>query len=196
MKNNYIVYMHIFPNSKRYIGITSKELNSRWKNGKGYQKTQRKMYNAIRKYGWKNIKHEILYENLTKEEAEQKEIEMITKYKTTNQKYGYNIENGGNHQGKMSLETRKRLSKSHLGYKVKEETKKKISNTLKGTRHGTSLYRMKPIDVYDKDDNFIKHYQCMADCQNEMKIRKQYIFLCCKGMKDNINGYKFKYSAK
>ena len=73
----YCVYKHIFPNNKVYIGVTCRKPEYRWDNGNGYTNTQRKIYNAIQKYGWENVKHEILFENLTKEEAEQKEIELI-----------------------------------------------------------------------------------------------------------------------
>ncbi len=109
MKNNYTVYMHIFPNNKVYIGITKMNIKKRWLNGKGY-KTSKKLNYAIQKYGWENVNHKILYEDLTKEEAEQKEIELIAQYHSTNDKYGYNIEKGGNHQGKMSNETKEKLS--------------------------------------------------------------------------------------
>ena len=62
MENNYTVYMHIFPNNKVYIGITNKNVNSRWrKNGVGYTNCPR-MNNAINKYGWENVEHKILYE--------------------------------------------------------------------------------------------------------------------------------------
>lgn len=74
MENNYSVYMHIFPNGKRYIGITSNEVNRRWEKGSGYKK-QAKMKNAINKYGWENIEHIVLLCNLSKEEACKKEIE-------------------------------------------------------------------------------------------------------------------------
>lgn len=91
----YCVYKHTFPNNKVYIGITSLNPLRRWKqNGMGY-KGQRFVFNAILKYGWDNIKHEILYSNLTKEEACQKEIELIAEYKSNNRKYGYNISIGG-----------------------------------------------------------------------------------------------------
>ena len=53
----YIVYMHIFPNNKKYIGITSKTPNGRWEGGTGYNKIrQPMMYNAIQKYFIKKIK--------------------------------------------------------------------------------------------------------------------------------------------
>lgn len=96
----YIVYMHIFPNNKKYIGITSKTPNGRWEGGTGYNKIrQPMMYNAIQKYGWDNVKHVILFENLSYEEASQREIELIAKYKTNCRRYGnnygYNMTDGG-----------------------------------------------------------------------------------------------------
>lgn len=108
----YTVYMHICPNNKKYIGITKQLPEKRWLNGKGYQ-TNNYFYKAIKKYNWDNIKHEILYTNLTKNEAEQKEIELIDYYKSNQRKFGYNIQNGGN---------------VHC---VSEKTKQKISKTIK-----------------------------------------------------------------
>ena len=113
-QSKYLVYTHIFPNDKVYIGITSQKPNERWKNGKGYYGSTR-IHNAIQKHGWENIQHEILYENLTKEEAEKKEKELIQKYKSYDDKYGYNLELGGNLNKEISEETRKKLSKKLSG---------------------------------------------------------------------------------
>lgn len=89
---NYSVYIHTFPNDKKYIGITRTNPLRRWgHNGNGYRH-QLRLYNAICKYGWNNIEHTILYYDLSKKQAEEKEIELISLYKTTNNKYGYNIE--------------------------------------------------------------------------------------------------------
>ena len=89
--NNYKVYIHIFPNNKVYIGVTGqKDAKTRWNSGYGY-KNNEYMTNAIMKYGWNNIRHIVLYENLSKEQAEQIEKDLIKKYKATNKRYGYNI---------------------------------------------------------------------------------------------------------
>lgn len=128
-KKVYCVYKHIFPNNKVYIGITCRKPEYRWNNGKGYANKQRKMYNAIQKYGWLNIKHEILYEGLTKEEAEQKEIELIKEYNSTNDNFGYNIEKGGGLNKEITEETRKLMIKNHkgkLGLKLSDREKKEI----------------------------------------------------------------------
>ena len=91
----YTVYMHVFPNNKVYIGITQQEPEKRWKNGLGYDAHQTLMKRAIKKYGWQNIKHEILYKNLNKNEACNKEIELIALYDSTNKQKGYNVSKGG-----------------------------------------------------------------------------------------------------
>ena len=130
MKNNYCVYIHIFSNGKNYIGITRRNPIKRWGfNGYGYR-LQTKFYNAILKYGWDNIKHEILFTNLTKEEAEEKEIELIKKYNSIEN--GYNVENGGSVKGKHSEETKSKISKANKGKPKSDITKLKISMSNKG----------------------------------------------------------------
>ena len=65
----FCVYKHTCPNGKVYIGITCQKPEQRWRHGKGYKRNAL-FFRAINKYEWENIKHEILYENLTKEQAE------------------------------------------------------------------------------------------------------------------------------
>lgn len=56
----YYIYIHTCPNKKRYIGL-SKNPKQRWNNGDGY-KANLEFYKQIKKYGWENIKHEIVAE--------------------------------------------------------------------------------------------------------------------------------------
>ena len=50
----YWVYIHLFPNGKRYVGLTTqKSINERWRNGGGY-KNQKLIYNAILKWKYEN----------------------------------------------------------------------------------------------------------------------------------------------
>lgn len=128
---SYSVYKHTFPNSKVYIGITFRNPLVRWGNGNNYSNNQY-MTNAIKKYGWNNIKHEILFSNLTKEKAEKLEIELIALYKSSKPKYGYNITNGGKHNGMFSEQTIEKMRKAQLGKHLSKETKNKISKSNKG----------------------------------------------------------------
>ena len=59
-ERKWLVYCHVNNvNGKKYVGITSKRPNDRWKNGYGYS---RKFYfgRAIHKYGWDNFTHYII----------------------------------------------------------------------------------------------------------------------------------------
>lgn len=128
--NNYTVYKHTSPSGKVYIGITSTSTSQRWNNGNGY-KRHPYFYNAIKKYGWDNIKHEILFENLTKSSAIQKEIELIKKYKSNDRKFGYNATSGGESY-ELTQEIKHKISMSNQGHIVSPETRQKISESEKG----------------------------------------------------------------
>lgn len=93
-KKIYKVYKHTTPNGKVYIGITKQSFDRRTQNGKGYS-TQRLFWRAIKKYGWNNIKHEIIEDNLTHDEACEREQYYIKIFHSNNPKYGYNISSGG-----------------------------------------------------------------------------------------------------
>lgn len=119
----FCVYAHINKiNGKIYIGQTihGDNPNLRWRrDGKGYKDSPR-FWNAIQKYGWDNFEHEIIANNLTHEEANNFEILLISKLNTSDDRYGYNIEFGGNCAGGMSDSTKKKLSDGMKGRFVGE----------------------------------------------------------------------------
>lgn len=127
IKKKFCVYVHIFPNNKKYFGITSKKPNARWEGGTGYDKDhQPVMYNAIQKYGWNNVEHVVLYEGLTYEEACLKEQELIAEFKTNCRRYGddygYNMTDGG--EGNLGYKAGEKVSRTNrerlLGKKGKD----------------------------------------------------------------------------
>lgn len=91
MEKLYCVYEHVFPNGKKYIGISC-DAEKRWRNGKGYE-TQGKIANAINKYGWDNVKHNIIVDGITKKQAETLEKYLIAEFHTIDN--GYNTSTGG-----------------------------------------------------------------------------------------------------
>ena len=137
---SYCVYKHTFPNGKVYIGITGQKPENRWGlNGRGYNK-QPLMHSAIRKYGWDSIKHEVLFNELTKEEAEQKEIELISSYKSNQIEFGYNSTSGGS-VFLHSEETKNKIRNANSGENAPwygkhllEETKRKLSLSHKSIK--------------------------------------------------------------
>ena len=131
---SWIVYEHISPSGKVYVGITCQKTQHRWKGGSGYvrrDKHQEKFANAIRKYGWKNFEHKIVLENVSKEEAYYAEKYLIRWYKIHN--LSYNITDGGDGGTgtKHTEETKKYLSMIHTGKKErKEDTERRIGNRI------------------------------------------------------------------
>ena len=156
MEKKFILYMHISPSNKKYIGITSQSPRERWQNGLGYRGNVH-FTNAIKKYGWDNFEHIILFEGLSKEEAEIMEQCYIALYDTMNDEKGYNKTEGGSgtvgyqwtnedreirrnkysgegnpFYGKQhSEETKQKISEAKRGTKLSEEHKRKISENHK-----------------------------------------------------------------
>lgn len=115
-----------------YIGMTFKIPEKRWgRNGIRY-KSNGHFWNAINKYGWNNFNHDIVTSELSKEEAESLEKELIAKYNSANNKFGYNIALGGNHVGKFSEETKMKISDAITGIKRTEETRLRLSISHQG----------------------------------------------------------------
>ena len=106
----YLVYKHTTPSGKVYIGITKQTAEGRWKNGLGYQSSPH-FWSAIKKYGWDNIKHEILHDDLTEEEACEYEKRYIAECRSTDRQYGYNQKTGGELGVKFNKEVCKKISK-------------------------------------------------------------------------------------
>lgn len=125
--NKYSIYVHINKiNKKIYIGQTCRKPEYRWgKEGKNY--FNQYFGKAIIKYGWDNFDHIILFHNLSLEEANIIEKELIKKYDSTNPSRGYNREEGG-HSSLFSEETKKNISilrknfwDSESGFQKREE---------------------------------------------------------------------------
>lgn len=134
MNKTYCVYKHTcLINDKVYIGITSQKPESRWGcEGQRYCHNAH-FTNAIKKYGWVNFAHEVLYDGLTLDEARQKEIELISLFRSNEREFGYNKSSGGDPgKGVHCTEERKaKIRACRLGIKCSEETKHKISEALK-----------------------------------------------------------------
>lgn len=132
--NNYIVYKHTSPSGKVYIGITAQNVTKRWKNGKGYEGCTA-FYRAIEKYGWQNIRHEILFTGLSKEDACLKEQLLIAEHDSTNPEHGYNLTSGGEHY-EPNAEWREKLSKANKEYyRTHPEAKERMTRHCRGKHY-------------------------------------------------------------
>ena len=202
----YTVYMHKCPNGKVYIGITSRRPKARWVCGNGYIKNEH-FYRAIQKYGWENIEHIIVEQNLSKKDAAELEIKLIKEYKSNDYKFGYNMSSGGEFGGSgviVSQETRAKLSQKRKGRKLPEYVKNKISESLKGhyiseetkKKISQSLkaknmkVNEKPVYCFETD----KTYRSLSDAGKELNIKPCYISSVCKGKNKTVKGLHFKFA--
>lgn len=127
----FIVYCHTLKSDgRKYIGITGQNPKKRWNYGNGYTSYFR---NAIKKYGWNNFEHTILFEDLTEQEAIQKEIELIKELDLTDREKGFNLCYGGQGTNGYVFNEKdiEKMRISHLGKKLTEEQKQKISLSLR-----------------------------------------------------------------
>ena len=107
------IYILTFPNGKQYVGQTI-NLKKRYSDYRSNNVNNRPIHNAIRKYGWGNIKKVEM--NCSEEYLDWMEQEWI---KTLNCicPNGYNIVDGGNSNKHYNKELKKRLSEMKIGEK-------------------------------------------------------------------------------
>lgn len=175
----YTIYKHIFPNNKIYIGITTKKnMKERWRNGRGYSHNDL-MMKAIKKYGWKNIEHEILYENLEEKEAKQKEIELIARYKSNDRKYGYNISIGGEGANgcKHTPEQIEKQKRNRKTPTYTKEIRQKISETGKKVWQNKE-YRLKMSEIH-KNREHKKGYKLSEQAIEHIKKTRKVKYIKC-----------------
>ena len=216
----YTVYQHKNKiNGKVYIGITSQKPEQRWRNGEGY-KSSPHFYSAIQKYGWDNFEHNILFVELTKEQACLKEQELIKEFNSMNREYGYNSTSGGD-IFVMNEETKQKISQAlignqnNLGHSCSEEKKKKISEAQKG-REFTEEHKQKLSEaaknrhvpcseekkqtlkekshkkpVYCEELN--KVFESVQECGRQLGIPATNITKLCNGRGKTLKGYHLRY---
>lgn len=216
----YTVYQHKNKiNGKIYIGITMQEPEQRWRHGEGY-KSSPHFYAAIQKYGWDNFEHNILFTNLTKEEACLKEQELIKKFNSMNREFGYNSTSGGD-VFVMNEETKQKISqalmgnKNGLGHPCSEEKKKKISDAQKGRKlteeHKQKLSeaaknRHTPCSEQAKEnikkashkkpvycEELDQVFESVQECSRQLGIPATNISKLCNGRGKTLKGYHLRY---
>lgn len=217
----YVVYKHISPSGKVYVGQTC-ELKKRWRS-KGYnylQKNNKGKYNqptfahALLKYGWDNFLHIVILENLTKSEADYAEKYLIRWYKIHNM--SYNISDGGEGNSKPMTEEQKRQLTERMrknnprrGVHLTEETKQKIrisqvgkvmskesrEKMRKAHLGSINLHRWKKIYAFDiNTKELIAEYKSIADAARQLSITSSGICNSAKGKCSSAGGFIWNYT--
>ena len=218
----YTVYQHRNKiNNKIYIGITKQEPEKRWGTYGANYKSSPHFFAAIQKYGWDNFEHNILFINLTKEEACAKEQELIKFYNSMNRQFGYNSTSGGE-IFIMNKETKEKISQALKGNKnglskpCSEEKKKKISKAQKG-RGFTEEHKRKLSEAAqkrsvpcseEKKKTLSKNYpnkkpvyceelnqifESVQECSRQLGIPATNISKLCNGRGKTLKGYHLRY---
>lgn len=173
------------------------------------------------KYGWDNFYHEVLFTNLTVEQANLIEQAVISAYNTTDRRFGYNLQSGGKNHN-LADETKQILSQMNkgknagsqnpfYGKKHTAETRKKLSESHKyiflgennpnyGKKHtAEAKERMrtsrkgKHILQYDLDGNFIREWEYMSLARQEYNLDKRSLQKACNGKLKTTGGYIWRY---
>lgn len=130
-KRTAIVY-HIFCTitGECYIGQTWNSIEERWLEHQSPKSYCIHLRNAIAFYGKERFVVSTLTNGLTtQEQADAAEIYWINYFDSIN--HGFNIKEGGSH-GKLSEETKAKISAKRKGHQTSEVTRAKISAALKG----------------------------------------------------------------
>lgn len=184
--------MHKLKQDNRvYIGLTKQKPQKRWQNGYGY-KHSTYFKNAINKYGWDNFEHIILYDNLTREEAQNKEIELIKKYKSNIKGYGFNINEGG-FAPIITEEQKIKISNTEKGKIISKETIEKANKT-KRKRYLTIGLTEKEKEKYKKRTKTVKCIETNKTYFGQKELIKlgfngANIYEVCNGKRKRAYGY-------
>ncbi len=152
------VYIHTFPNGKKYVGMCKSSPMRRWGTvGRNYKKHP-VMYAAIQKYGWDNVAHEIVASNLTQEEALRMEESLIAQYKTfpPSLGFGYNCTSGGESRLPTD-EERKMTSERSKKWWENPENKERMRAIRTGSKRDYSPELRKQIGEMLSSFNRGKH---------------------------------------
>lgn len=194
----YTLYVHIFPNKKKYVGVTREKPEKRFGfMGNGYR--TKKMRQAIDEFGWNNIEHKIIKTDLSYEDAIKFEKLYIKKYNTCDHRYGYNQKKGGG----FSKESKSYI---HKNTPNRQKWYDKLKNVPLSDSHKKSvsdghLRRLNRFICQYKDDKLIKKWASATEIKKDLGYDKTHIGRCCKynsnqNQKKSAYGFVWVYEKK
>ena len=176
----YIVYKHTNKyNGKVYIGVTSRTLKKRM--GSGYY-DNKEFNDDIVKYGWLSFDSVIIANELSKEEAELLEINLIKEYNSTNPTYGYNKSTGG--------------FNTHNGCSMSKESKDKCSKGAMYIHRGENSPQSKPIIKLSIDGEILARYSSIGEAERQEGAFKGSIQRVLTGKRKTYKNNLYIYDSK
>lgn len=196
MDSNWKVYRHIFPNGKSYIGITHRAVEDRWgKNGERYN--GQIVGKAIDKYGWENIQHIILKENLNQQQASYYEQQYIKVYKSHISQNGYNVTWGGEGGTTLNYEAvyNAWLKHSSLDYVAnlfhcnKDTVRKILDNYNVPKNSRAAKANGQKINQYDLSGKYLNTYDSYKEAARITGFYESGIRKCAQGKINSCKGF-------
>lgn len=165
-------------NGKCYIGITSREIDCRWREHLSRSRNNdrnSRLYAAMRKYGSEAFVVEVLDQSDTEESIRELERKYIASCDSYNN--GYNCNLGGEGFLKFPEEIRRKISESQKGKVIPEAVREKMSKAKRGDSRcaehlgahvnvGRDNPRSKYFMVETPDGNIIVDKGLRAFCRN------------------------------
>ena len=127
--------------------------------------------------------HYKIFENLSFDEANQIETNMIKYFGRINTKTGIlsNMTDGGE------------------GFKnmiITEESKRLMSKKAMGTKTYSNNGMSKIVEKYDLNNNLLEIYSSLREAAEKHKVDFKNISSCCRGVSKTAYGFKWKYAGK
>lgn len=211
-EKRFIVYIHRLKTDGRvYVGQTNSSIKERAGSDGHRYKNCTKFWNAIQFYGWDAFDHIVVKDNLTLEEANVLEDELILQYNSIEN--GFNINRGGrNHI--WTEEQRKIMSERNTGEKNpnwgkprSEETKRKIgaANAISQLgHHHTEETKAKMRQAHIKDIPIRcletgAEYSCPSEAALAIGKTSRsggHITEVCQGKRKTAYGFHWEYINK
>jgi group I intron endonuclease len=222
------IYKLIFPDRKVYIGLASifhkridKHKSEAYAKTDGDWKIKTRCKNAIRDFGWDNVKVEIMEFVPKYASLRDRETYWIEQYQSYKKEYGYNSNKGGGGPMagvyKHTEETKAKISAGLMGHTVTEETKAKISAGLMGHTvteetkakmsaglMGNDYAPKKPatsckiLHEYADGDQLVEFvlYVSTRDAAKKTKVAQQDISACCLKKRNSAGGFLWFFTAE
>lgn len=184
-------------NNKIYIGQTTKSFDERYSNNL-YKYTHNKdLKKEILEYGIENFDiNKEYYVAKTKEELDNKEDELIKRFKSNNKEYGYNKKTGGD-KGLLNEEVKEKIRASKVGEKHPQYGKKRPDISKKMLGENNVMYGKKgqahprAQAVICLDD--LKKFESLSECAEFYKFNKSNLSEHLKGKRKSCGKRQFMY---
>lgn len=176
-----IIYSIFCLTSKKlYIGQTTNSLREKirsYKNDCKFSKNPRPIILAMRKYGFESFIFKTIAIAYSRQELDFLERKLISEFNTLLPN-GYNVELGGNSEGKHSEETKRKISSSQLG----------SLNHMYGKKGSLNSASKKVIELTTG-----KIFESASLAAEALNCNFSHICATARGSRASHNGYVFRY---